>query len=316
MQNFLGKDAVSRDNGGASREAGHVGAETPDVALTTDAGEGIDMATADSTPGKAPAFQFYPKDFLTDEHVALMSLQERGAYITLICYCWQQGSLPAEHEHLARFCGTPLAVFRRLWPSIAPCFRPHPSQGDRLVHPRLEKERKKQRDFRRLQSEKGRASAARRKATAVQPSLNRGSTERQPTSGASVQPESNSPISDLRSASPDSGQKSVARGFGGGVMAGSLPRDHINCRQPCERICVSQKQHRILVERHGGTDADLDAFYADVRARLDPAVPIGDRAWEFWEKQFAARFGTMPAANSRTAGNPAAAARFVARGRA
>lgn len=95
-----------------------------------------------------------------------------------------------------------------------------------------------------------------------------------------------------------------------GVMAGTLPRDHLNCRQPCIRVCISEKQHAILRARHGGTDADMDAFYADVRAHLDG--PVGQRPWQFWDDQFAAKFaGTV---DRRTAGNEAAKARFVAGG--
>jgi hypothetical protein len=110
-----------------------------------------------------------------------------------------------------------------------------------------------------------------------------------------------------------SGEERPARGFGAG--AGSFPRDHLYCRPPCVRICLSEKQHGILRERHGGTDADLDAFYAEVRSRLDPTVPIGDTPWKFWDGQFAAKFGAVAVVNPRTAGNAAAAARFVARGR-
>lgn len=105
-----------------------------------------------------------------------------------------------------------------------------------------------------------------------------------------------------------------SRGLGAGVMGGALPRDHVNCHQPCERMCISERQHGILRERHGGTDADLDAFYADVRLRLDPSVPIGDKPWNFWDTQFSAKFGAAVVVNPRTAGNAAAAARFVARG--
>lgn len=106
---------------------------------------------ADPHSSKSPAFQFYANEFLMDEHVALMSLQERGAYITLICKCWNEGTLPADLERLSKLCGAPLATFRKLWPAIEPCFR---ANGDgRLMHPRLEKERKKQRDFRRRQSD-------------------------------------------------------------------------------------------------------------------------------------------------------------------
>jgi uncharacterized protein YdaU (DUF1376 family) len=89
----------------------------------------------------APAFQFYPKDFLTDGHVAGMSLAERGAYITLLCLCWQDGSLPADLGRLARMVGEPDAGFRRLWPALEPCFR---KQDGRFVQPRLDQERQKQ----------------------------------------------------------------------------------------------------------------------------------------------------------------------------
>jgi uncharacterized protein YdaU (DUF1376 family) len=90
----------------------------------------------------APAFQFYPKDFLTDGHVAAMALAEVGAYIKLLCLCWQDGSLPCETSRLARMVGEPEASFRRLWPALEPCFRK--VDGGRLINPRLELERQKQ----------------------------------------------------------------------------------------------------------------------------------------------------------------------------
>lgn len=269
------------------------------------------MAAADSIPGKAPAFQFYPNDFLADANVIVMSLHERGAYITLICVCWQQGTLPNNVEQLARFCGTPVSAFRKMWPAVEKCFRVT-ANGERLTHPRLERERKKQREYRKLQSDKGKASAASRKATAVEPRLSSGSTDGQPAIQGSVQPKPNSSSSVFNLQSSDFGQKSAARAVGGGVMAGTLPRDHLLCRQPCIRVCVSEKQHAILRERHGGTDADLDAFYADVRSNLHG--PVGDTPWNFWQAQFSARFGTS-AVNPKTAGNHAAAAAFTARGR-
>ena len=77
---------------------------------------------------------------------------------------------------------------------------------------------------------------------------------------------------------------------GGGVMAGMLPRDHLNCRPPCIRVCLSQKQHAILREKHGGNDAALDAFYAEVRSRLSPDVPIVEKPCQFWDAQFTAKF--------------------------
>lgn len=138
---------------------------------------------------KAPAFQFYPNDFLMDGNVAGMSLQERGAYITLLCICWKEQSLPSDLGRLARMVGVPLTVFRRLWPALVPCFQ---IAAGRLTHKRLELERRKQDAYRRRQSEAGKASAAQR-ATTVQPDGNHGSTD--------AQPEPNSALSDLPSSS-------------------------------------------------------------------------------------------------------------------
>ena len=41
---------------------------------------------------KAPAFQFYPKDFLADANVMAMNMEERGCHITLLCACWNERS--------------------------------------------------------------------------------------------------------------------------------------------------------------------------------------------------------------------------------
>src|SRR5262245_38031093 len=117
-----------------------------------------------------------------------MSLQERGAYITLLCFCWQDQSLPADHGRLANILGLPASAFRKLWPHIASCFQ---EQEGRLVHPRLEKERLKQATHRQRQSDKGKASAANRKPTEPQPNVNHGSTAVQPE----PQPKPNSSIS-------------------------------------------------------------------------------------------------------------------------
>lgn len=141
---------------------------------------------------KAPAFQFYPKEFLTDGNVAGMSLQERGAYITLICLCWQEGSLPVERSRLANMVGLEPRVFSRIWTHIAPCFR---ERGGRLVHPRLEKEREKQAEYRRRQSDKGKLGA-----TARWPDDGRGHAPAIAQALAQAIPEHSSPISDLQTA--------------------------------------------------------------------------------------------------------------------
>jgi hypothetical protein len=64
---------------------------------------------------RAPSFQFYPKDFLTDERVRLMSYAERGIYITLLCHCWLEGSLPSDAKLLTKLLHLRPYRFARLW---------------------------------------------------------------------------------------------------------------------------------------------------------------------------------------------------------
>lgn len=105
---------------------------------------------------RAPAFLFYASDFLMDEHVALMSLEERGAYITLICYCWREGSLPTEMDRLGRLCGLDGSAMAQLWLSLEPCFS---LASGRYVQPRLNEEKQAQAEHRKERSESGKRGA-------------------------------------------------------------------------------------------------------------------------------------------------------------
>ncbi len=110
--------------------------------------------------GKSPAFQFYPSDFLSDENVVLMSNAEVGCYIKLLCFCWKQGSIPADVPRIAKLCNEPPEKMAGMWSSIEPCFRN--GQPNRLIHPRLDVERKKQQRFSKERSESGKRGAEKR----------------------------------------------------------------------------------------------------------------------------------------------------------
>ncbi len=114
---------------------------------------------------KAPAFQFYPKDFLTDGHVMPMTLAERGAYITLLCLCWLDGGVPSDMSALARRCHVSTAAFTKLWPALEPCFVP--AYGEMLIQPRIERERKKQETYRSMKAEAGRLGGRPPKADVI-----------------------------------------------------------------------------------------------------------------------------------------------------
>ena len=93
---------------------------------------------------KAPAFQFYPKDWLTDPDVVCMTMAQKGAYITLICYCWKEDKLPNNPDYIRKLLGN-VPKWKTLWNGIKHKFE---IQGDYLVHPRLEKEKLKQEEYR------------------------------------------------------------------------------------------------------------------------------------------------------------------------
>jgi len=128
---------------------------------------------------KSPAFQFYPADFLSDAKTATMSAEEIGIYTLLLCYCWIEGSLPAEQTFLSRLARVQQKKFSRLFSGkISACFI-FDTETNTYRHPRLEKERTKQNAYRLQQSEKGKRSAEQRLSrgsTAVQHRFNHGST--------------------------------------------------------------------------------------------------------------------------------------------
>jgi len=111
---------------------------------------------------KRPAFQFYPGDYLGSQRVALMTLEEEGAYIRLLCYCWQHGSIPSNPDQIARLIGKGAST--TLATTVATMFQPHTENASLLVHERLEQEILKQNEWARKSAEGGKKSAEMRKA--------------------------------------------------------------------------------------------------------------------------------------------------------
>ncbi|GMA59707.1 DUF1376 domain-containing protein [Alicyclobacillus fastidiosus] len=65
----------------------------------------------------APYFPFYPADWLSDPNVQFLSLEEAGAYITLLAYMWRDGkdcALPDDDKYVARL----LHVSTRKWAKL------------------------------------------------------------------------------------------------------------------------------------------------------------------------------------------------------
>jgi len=91
---------------------------------------------------KPPAFQFYPKDWLSDINVMTMTPTQRGGYIQLLCYMWlnEECCLPDQEEDLialSNISSTDLKI-------VLKCFQ---KKNGKIFHKRLIKELKKQKDY-------------------------------------------------------------------------------------------------------------------------------------------------------------------------
>ena len=89
-----------------------------------------------------------------------MTLEEEGAYLNLLCSCWQHGSIPSDPEQAARLIGKGAST--TLATTVLTMFVPSSEPG-RLVHDRLEEERDKQSAWREKSAAGGRKSAEMRK---------------------------------------------------------------------------------------------------------------------------------------------------------
>ena len=115
---------------------------------------------------KAPAFQFYPKDWLSEPNLRGAPLVAKGAYIDLLAICWMEQSLPADDEELRRLAGATVEEWSICSTYVERLFRRDPEDNERLFHPRLEEEREKHRQRREQTTKAGIASGeSRRKST-------------------------------------------------------------------------------------------------------------------------------------------------------
>ena len=104
---------------------------------------------------KSPAFQFYARDFLTDINVQLMSMEERGIYITLLAFAWLENGVPNDITVLSRLCGNP-KDFEQSIQNVIKCFY---EQDGRLYNRRMESIRLEQKEKRAKASEAGKKGA-------------------------------------------------------------------------------------------------------------------------------------------------------------
>ena len=89
---------------------------------------------------KSPAFQFYPQDFLVGS--AMLSAEETGAYIRLLCYSWTHDGLPDDDAQLQRLAGCHGNAIASIRHKFGIC------DDGRLRNDRLESIRFKQKEYR------------------------------------------------------------------------------------------------------------------------------------------------------------------------
>lgn len=91
---------------------------------------------------------FYVKEFLADEAVQLMGLDEVGAYTLLLLHQWTHGSIPTDLASLGKICkNTKAGPMRRIWKAMADKFPPSSADPNRRQNLKLERVREEQEAF-------------------------------------------------------------------------------------------------------------------------------------------------------------------------
>lgn len=90
-----------------------------------------------------PWMKIYPRETLADGHFSGWSLEERGAWLTLILHNWLEGSIPSDLTAISRLLHLDHGPARGVWSAIGHRWIPHPDSPGNLTSPRLEIEREK-----------------------------------------------------------------------------------------------------------------------------------------------------------------------------
>ena len=123
----------------------------------------------------APAFQFYPSDFLSSTKVSQMNPEETGSYIRLLCHDWLGDGLAIGKTALAR-----LGQVGEISDLVMSCFEKHPHKRGFVTNPRLQLEREKQQAFRNERSTAGKRGAEKRWLSNGSAILENGSAMQEP----------------------------------------------------------------------------------------------------------------------------------------
>lgn len=256
-------------------------------------------------PGKSPAFQFYAKDFLTG--TATMSLQEVGAYVRLLAYEWDSGVVPKSSAERARILSCSTAQEKAIWHTLVMKFVPV-ELG--YVNSRLEEEREKQAEYRRRQSDRGKASANRRSNAGSTPVATQVTTPVEPAHQPDGQPEVNSSSSSSSSSSVPNSSKNDELGVtrpptliarGEGVKWFQRHGHHLDGF--CDWVCFDMGQVDEFAGKIPGSDLGLKRQQIKEWALAirdtwgDRIVPDGSN-FDFWRNRWTETHGGSRPANA------------------
>jgi hypothetical protein len=87
-----------------------------------------------------PYFPLYAANFIASKPFRLMTIEERGLWITMQLECWVNGSLPADQKELAKYLGCSLEEIQRSFTHKQYSFLE--KIGNELKSPELEEQRK------------------------------------------------------------------------------------------------------------------------------------------------------------------------------
>jgi uncharacterized protein YdaU (DUF1376 family) len=258
------------------KDGTEAGANLPPAPEQSTGVEPADMPVKNTT--KAPAFQFYPKDFISSSKVQRMTLTEIGVYALLLSHCWLDNGLPTSVEKIARLVKIPPPRFRKMWEGpLSECFT---ERAGRLHNPRLDEERRKQADYRRRQTDNGKLGGRPKKEPTDKPD----ETQNNPlvTSGFPK----TEPTERFPSSSSSSKERTDTQGRGAPIH-----QSHIK-HAACGRVCVPADLHSKFTRALNRDDADkvLRDWYTvvdhDWSVGSRKADNVGGDDYQFWRARF------------------------------
>jgi uncharacterized protein YdaU (DUF1376 family) len=131
-----------------------------------------------------PYMPFWPKDWL--QSTATLTVEQRDAYMTLLCHAWEEGGLPTNEDKLRNIGRWTPAAWRRIWEAVGERFE---VRNGRLIHPRMELERTGVRERHDKLSSAGKAGAAGRWRGHTRGQSDRNATASRPDWQSDLDPE-------------------------------------------------------------------------------------------------------------------------------